>query len=423
MLNHENQRSMIDVMSVKKYSYADQTQISPHFSVQEFKCRCGKNHDILISDELVSKLEQLRSKLNCYKIIITSGYRCSEHDRNVGGSGSGQHTKGTAADFVCYDKDGNTVSSKIVCCTAQDLEFGGIANITNSYDCTHADVRTGSKWYGNEIYGTGTVTDDFYSYFGIALSQSSDIIAKGIDVSYAQGRIDWDKVKNDSVEFALLRAGYGREISQIDSTFERNYSECKRLGIPVGAYWYSYATTPAEAQQEAKIFLKAISGKQFEYPVYMDLEESEQFNLGKVMCSELVDAFLTVIEQAGFYAGLYCSTSYLDSHITDSIKNRYTVWVAQYNRKCTYQNNYGIWQHSVAGHPDYDCIGKGKISGINGQCDLDYSYIDYPSLIKNSGLNGFPKNEPIKDAPAADESKDALNKILEHIASIDKKLM
>lgn len=408
-------------MAVKIYSGISTEQISPHFNVQEFKCKCGQNHDTLVSEELTEKLEKLRDSLNCSKIIITSGYRCPEHDRNVGGTGSGQHTKGTAADFVCYDKDGNAISSKLVCCKAQDLGFTGIANITENYDCTHGDVRSSGKWYGNEVYGTGDVTNDFYSYYGI--QKSGSVLANGIDVSYAQKEPDWDKVKaSGEVDFVLIRAGYGREISQIDSQFERNYRECRRLGIPCGAYWYSYAMSAAEAQQEARVFLQAIKGKQFEYPVYMDLEEPKQFALGKAKCSEIAEAFLSVIEKAGYYAGLYCSTSYLASHISDSVKNRYVLWVAQYNSKCTCKNSYGIWQYGVAGHPEHDTFNTGSVTGISGRCDLDYCYVDYPAIIKKSGLNGFAKAETEADTGETELEKDTLEEILEHIKSIDEKL-
>ena len=225
-------------MTVKSFSATDNTQLTEHFNAREFRCKCGKSHDFLISDELVSKLEQLYAALDCGKIIVNSGYRCPEHDKAVGGTSTGQHTKGTAADVVCYDKSGNIISAKTVCCKAQDLGFGGIANITGAYTSVHLDVRTGAKWYGDEIKGTNTVTSDFYRYFGIAKAQPqpSEIVAKGIDVSKHQGVINWEKVKASGlVNFAILRAGFGKESSQIDVQFERNYSECKRLGIPCGA--------------------------------------------------------------------------------------------------------------------------------------------------------------------------------------------
>ena len=84
---------------IKTYSYSDNTQLSAHFNAKEFRCKCGKVHAFSISNELVDKLEKLYAALNCSKIIVTSGYRCHTHDKNVGGSGTGQHTLGNAADI------------------------------------------------------------------------------------------------------------------------------------------------------------------------------------------------------------------------------------------------------------------------------------------------------------------------------------
>lgn len=152
------------------YKYNDNTQLTEHFNVSEFRCKCGDTHDTLIDKTLVDKLEQLFKALNCSKIIVNSGYRCPEHDRRVGGNGSGQHTKGTAADIVCY-KDGARISSKIVTCAAQDLGFTGIANIDSTYTATHVDVRSGSKWYGDETVTTAySVTDDFYRHWDLSKS-------------------------------------------------------------------------------------------------------------------------------------------------------------------------------------------------------------------------------------------------------------
>ena len=412
-------------MAVKTYASNDSTQLSAHFNVREFRCKCGGTHDILISRELIDKLEQLYSAFHCSKIIVTSGYRCPTHDKNVGGNGSGQHTKGTAADICCYAQDDSIISSKLVSCKAQDIGFTGIANIDSSYQYTHVDVRTSGKWYGDEVKGNGDVTDDFHQYFGI--SDSAKRIVKGIDVSYCQGKVDWNKVKASGfADFALIRAGFGREYNQVDDWFERNYSECKRIGIPCGSYWYSYATSVAEAEREAQVFLDTIKEKSFEYPIYMDLEEKKQFALGKVACSAMVDAFLTKLEKAGYFAGLYCSTNYLDNYISDSIKNRYAIWVAQYNKTCTYKNQYGIWQYNVAGNKDNDIIGQGSISGISGECDMDYAYVDYPKIIKNAGLNGFSgQNSNIENEESdknIDDNIDTLKQILKHVESIDNKL-
>lgn len=145
---------------IKTYNYNDNAKLSEHFAASEFSCKCGRNHEFKVDDSLVSNLEKLFSKLDCSKIIVTSGYRCVQHDKNVGGSGFGQHVEGTAADICCYGQDGKPISSKLVCCAAQDIGFKGIANINTSYQYTHVDMRVNGKWYGDEVVNYNTVTDD-----------------------------------------------------------------------------------------------------------------------------------------------------------------------------------------------------------------------------------------------------------------------
>ena len=367
---------------IQKHDYNDTTQLSPHFNAKEFRCKCGKEHETLISDELIEKLEKLYAALNCSKIIVTSGYRCTAHDKNVGGSGTGQHTLGNAADICCYGQDGQPISSKVVCCKAQDIGFRGIANITAAYQYTHVDVRSNGKWYGDEVHGNSTVTDDFYKYFG-----GEDM--KGIDVSVHNGNIDWSKVKADGIEFAILRAGFGRLEKQKDEKFEQNYAGAKAAGIPIGAYWYSYAMTPEEAKLEADVFLKVIKGKQFEFPVYFDLEEKKQFDLGKEKVSAIMRAFLEKVEKAGCFVGLYGSASSLTTHTADDIKSHYTIWLAHWVDKTNYSGAYGIWQYSE----------KGKVDGISGNVDLDICYKDFPAIIKGKGLNGWGKAANPTPAP------------------------
>ncbi len=368
---------------IKTYSYSDNTQLSAHFNAKEFRCKCGKEHAFSISNELVDKLEKLYAALNCSKIIVTSGYRCPTHDKNVGGSGTGQHTLGNAADICCYGQDGQPISSKIVCQKAQDIGFTGIANITAAYIYTHVDVRPNGKWYGDEVHSNGSVTDDFYKYFG-----GEDM--KGIDVSVHNGDIDWGKVKTDGIDFAILRAGYGKLASQKDQKFEQNYKNAKAVNLPVGAYWYSYAMNENEARQEADVFLSVIKGKQFEMPVYFDLEEKKQFDLGKEKVSAIMRAFLEKVESAGYFTGLYGSASSLTTHTADDIKSRYTIWLAHWVDETNYSGAYGVWQHSE----------KGKVAGINGNVDLDICYKDFPTIIKGKGLNGYGKEKALTNPPA-----------------------
>lgn len=202
---------------------------------------------------------------------------------------------------------------------------------------------------------------------------------KGIDVSKYQGNIDFESVKKDGIGFVIIRAGYGREVSQKDTCFESNYANAKAACLPVGAYWYSYAESVEDAIKEANACLEVISGKQFEYPIYFDLEEQAQFAKGKEHCSTLVKAFCDTLEKAGYFAGLYISRSPLQTHITEEVAKRYSLWVAEYASKCNYDGAYDMWQHSS----------KGSVDGIQGNVDLDWCYKDFPTIIKNGGFNGF----------------------------------
>ena len=398
-------------MSVKTYSNSDKTQLSDHFNVQEFKCKCGKSHNILVSEELVTKLEELYSFLNCSKIIVNSGYRCSTHDKNVGGSGSGQHVNGTAADIVCYCKNGGKIDTKIVSCVAQDLGFMGIANIDNSYTAIHVDVRTSNKYYGNETKGYNTVTNDFYTYYGVTkediekvsnvpLNTPTGTIFKGIDVSTWQGNIDWKKVKDSGqVEFAILRAGYGKLASQKDNKFEEYYAECKKNNIPVGVYWYSYATTAADALLEAQACAEVIKDKTFEYPIMFDYEESKQCD--KSIAYAVIPTFMEEMKKRGYYVGLYSYYSMLKNYIPTDISNKYDVWVAHYATSTPYRGHTG-WQYSS----------KGRVLGINGDVDMDYIYLDYPTIIKNAGMNGLkpdPNTTPVDPEPSTGVDEDKIS--------------
>lgn len=203
----------------------------------------------------------------------------------------------------------------------------------------------------------------------------------GIDLSYANKVTNWDTVAK-YVDFVILRAGYGKEYSQVDSNFEKYYAECKNRNIPVGCYWYSYAKTKVEAEKEAEVFLKTIKGKQFEFPVYYDVEEYDIFKLGKKTVSEIITAFCEKVEKAGYFTGFYSNPNFLHNVINDTVKSKFTLWLAHWDSNTPYCD-YGIWQKSA----------KGKISGINGDVDLDFCAADFPTIVKELSLNGFSKLE------------------------------
>lgn len=205
---------------------------------------------------------------------------------------------------------------------------------------------------------------------------------KGIDISRHQGKPDFSKVKT-AVDFVIIQAGYGRYINQKDSEFARNYSECKKHKIPVGAYWYSYARTTAEAKQEAAVCIEVLKGKQFEYPIYYDLEENLG-GMGKSLVSGIAETFCAELEKAGYYVGIYMSRSPAQSYLTEAVAKRYTLWLAEYGSRLNYTGGVGMWQNSSTG----------KISGIGGNVDTDICYEDFPAKIKAAGKNGFTAPKP-----------------------------
>ena len=203
------------------------------------------------------------------------------------------------------------------------------------------------------------------------------MLFKGIDVSRWQGYIDWAKVKaSGKVEFAILRAGYGKHASQKDERFEEYYAGCKKNGIPVGVYWFSYATTKADALLEAEACYQCIKGKTFEYPVMFDYEERSQCN--STVARNVIPAFMEAMKAKGYYVGLYSYYSLLKSYVPDDIESKYDIWVAHYASSTPYKGHKG-WQYSSTG----------RVNGINGDVDMDYIYVDYPSIIKAAGLNGL----------------------------------
>lgn len=208
-------------------------------------------------------------------------------------------------------------------------------------------------------------------------------------------------MRSIKVDFAILRAGYEKEISQVDRQFECNYSECKRLDIPVGAYWYTYAVTADEAKQEASVCLRTLERKSFEYPVAFDIEEQQSL----ANASKLCEAFCSELEKASYYTAIYSFKSAFENNISD-IKEKYNTFLSHVGVEQTdYSGDYGLWQYSWTG----------RIDGISGDVDLDYAYKDYPSIIKNARLNGFAKSD-------TQPEKNTLEQILDHIANIDKKM-
>ncbi len=189
--------------------------------------------------------------------------------------------------------------------------------------------------------------------------------SKGIDVSEHQGHIDWAKVAKDGVQFAVIRAGYGRELSQKDDYFEQNYTAAKKAGIQVGAFWYSYANSVKRAEEEAKTCLKVLEGKKFDLPIFFDQEyEKSILALSSKTRTDIILKFLEIIQAAGRKCGLYSSTNFITTKLQASRLRQYPLWIAEYGSKLHYPGTVWAWQYTSTG----------RVSGIKGHVDCNHGY-------------------------------------------------
>lgn len=198
----------------------------------------------------------------------------------------------------------------------------------------------------------------------------------GIDVSHHNGAIDWNKVKSQ-IDFAIIKMGNIGDGNKFwaDNSFEKNYNECSRLGIPVGVYVYSYTNQIDNIDDCARDTLKYLNGRKLQLPIYIDMEDKEIAPEGKTKLTNLVITFNTIIEHAGYWAGVYANRNWYDNYLNkDIIKKKYTTWIATYTSGTDkYKDEYDIWQNSS----------DGKIDGINGRVDTNYMYRDLMVEIGN----------------------------------------
>lgn len=221
----------------------------------------------------------------------------------------------------------------------------------------------------------------------------------GIDISKWNGGIDFNKVKSAGVEFAIIRAGFG--VNGIDRLFRANYNAARQAGLKIGVYWYSYAKTKAELQNEIFAFLKAIKGMRFEMPIYWDIEEKWVID----NINYVIPTVCNALENAGYFAGYYTSAS-VNASVTKANKERFTSWVAHWGKKAgTYK-------------PMHQYSSTGEISGINGNVDLDFCSVDFPAIITAKKLNNLAI---ITSDNRIQEAIDKINagvNILEHMKEV-----
>ncbi|MDU7338619.1 MAG: glycoside hydrolase family 25 protein [Clostridium sp.] len=222
---------------------------------------------------------------------------------------------------------------------------------------------------------------------------------KGIDVSNANGRADWDKLKS-KINFAILRCGYGSDmVSQDDKQWARNVAECIRLGIPWGVYLYSYAMSTADAESEAAHALRLLKGLKPTYPVYIDMEDADAYKakrggISKQAATDICRIFCERISAAGFIAGVYANKDWAVNRLDMQQLSKWTFWLAQYNSKVTYAGNYDMWQYSS----------DGNLPGLSTRVDLNYCLKDFTSHnTQLPAVTGLTLDTSNKDMAAGDK--------------------
>lgn len=215
---------------------------------------------------------------------------------------------------------------------------------------------------------------------------------KGIDISRWQGpNFDIAAAKKAGAEYVIMRIMTGEFPGNgMDSQFENYYKQCKTAGMPCGAYVFGNATTVEQARAEAKEAIKYLSDRQFEYPIYYDVESGAMMSVDRRTLTNIVKAFCEELESAGYFVGIYASTSVFNNKVYDDELGRYTHWVADWrgNKPVLNSNNQvGIWQ-------------TGSIKNWQGniEVDQDICYIsDFPGIIKGGGFNGYAKTQSIRN--------------------------
>lgn len=204
----------------------------------------------------------------------------------------------------------------------------------------------------------------------------------GIDISKYQKDMNLETAKNEGIKFAIIRGAYG---NSKDTSFESNYSKAKAQGLGVGVYWWTRAVNEAQAKEETEILIKnVLKGKQFEYPIYIDVEDKLLANLGKDKVDAIITSACETLEKNGYYAGFYLNENWYKNMCNGSkLAKRFTVWLAKWTSK--EQSQYPMWQ--FGGETNY--IRSNIIADM--VCDQDYCYVDFPTIIKEAGLNGFGK--------------------------------
>lgn len=265
-------------------------------------------------------------------------------------------------------------------------------NAANSSAKSVRDINTSTVMQVINILNNGWMQLDINGFKGYAKIDDFGmfnpnkyrlVFQQGADLSKFNRNVNMKLAKQNGMDFVILKAGSG--YSGEDPKFQQNYRNAKAAGLNVGAYWYSYAVNVEEAKEEAVRYLKILGKKQFEYPVYLDFEDPSQRRIPTKTKTDMAIAFMSILEKNGYYTGLYSSGSWINNQFERERLKEYDIWIAHWHvtsPNC-FTPDYGMWQFT----------NKSKIKGVpdtgEGGVDMNYSYKNYPKIIKNAKLNNF----------------------------------
>lgn len=258
---------------------------------------------------------------------------------------------------------------------------------------TRFSCSCGFEYVGNYTFYSSIVDD--------AYADSDTVLACGIDVSKHNCFTDEDgnylplefaAIANDGIDYVILKAG---STLGDDPAFEVNYQAAREAGLDIGVYFYTYATNTAQIAADAEQLLAQLEGKSFEYPIYLDLEDESLMGISSPTLTEMCMTFFTKLQASGYYTGLYVNNEWLNNILqTEKMIDLFDIWYARYpSYDPAYPNDYsivwnkdrygevlGMWQYSD----------NGVLSSVPDMpFDLNYCYKDYPSIIRELGLNGL----------------------------------
>lgn len=276
---------------------------------------------------------------------------------------------------VLKDKSGNTLYKDEKAQKQATLSDYNTSNkFYTSPQYTGWQTIDGKVYYYNQdhkpVTGNQVIGGVMYTFAADgSLAQSSGV--RGIDVSKWQGNIDWGAVASSGISFAIIRVGYRGASTGVlveDPYFRQNIAGATRAGIKVGVYFFTQAVNEAEAVEEASMALSLVSGYNLSLPIFIDTENASNGRANGLDAgtrTAVVKAFCQTVANSGRRAGVYASKNWYETKLHTSQLSNYTIWVAQYNSKCTYSGKYDLWQYTS----------KGSVPGIKGNVDMNISYM------------------------------------------------